>query len=112
MVISAKTVIRLLGTNLSQKAEQEGRTSDQPFYMKLYRGKWRLGQDGAVPGLSLLCPSPLCHPSVPQQGRVQQRTPTEQCIPVPVPVGVELQSVPPLVLHMGGTVPAERISLL
>lgn len=44
-VISAKTVIRLLGTNLSQKAKQEGRTSDQPFYMKPHRGKWRLGED-------------------------------------------------------------------
>lgn len=46
MVISAKTVIRLIGTNLSQKAGEEGRTSDQPFYMELYRGEMeaRAGQ--------------------------------------------------------------------
>lgn len=55
MVISAKTVIRLIGTNLSQKAGEEGRTSDQPFYMKLCREKWRLGQDRSVGGSQLLC---------------------------------------------------------
>lgn len=55
MVISAKTVIRLIGTNLSQKAREEGRTSDQPFYMKLYREKWRPGQDRSVVGSQLLC---------------------------------------------------------
>lgn len=55
MVISAKTVIRLLGTNLSQKVGEEGRSSDQPFYMKLYREKWRLGQDRSVVGRQLLC---------------------------------------------------------
>lgn len=57
VVISAKTVIRLLGTNLSQNAKQEGRTSDQPFYTKLHRGKWKLGEDR--PCQVFLCCVPL-----------------------------------------------------
>lgn len=70
VVISAKTVIRLLGTNLSQKAEEEeGRNSNQPFYMKLYREKWRPWQDGSVVGSQLICALPpllsLTFPRVP-----------------------------------------------
>lgn len=62
MVISAKTVIRLLGTNLSQKAEEEGRTSDQPFYIETLQGEMEAGAgqvcSGKVAPLHSV-PSPL-----------------------------------------------------
>lgn len=55
VVISARAAIRLIGTDLSRKAGEEGRTSDRPFDMKLYRQKWRPGQDWSVLGSQLLC---------------------------------------------------------